>query len=70
MMGKVTEGFVQNLKSAGVDVLEAHIHPKGGHVAVNDVVHCCNGGGKEWRENRRLVLRSNAEVARYLDDIS
>lgn len=69
-MEKLTTGAVDSLKKAGVEVLEVHIHHKGGHVAINDLVHCSNGGGKKWHENRRLVLRSNADIFKYLSDIS
>ncbi|HEJ7888696.1 TPA: hypothetical protein SMI07_000690 [Serratia liquefaciens] len=69
-MSKVKAAHIETLKSAGIKIIESHIHANGGHIVIADVVHCSNGGGKKWREDRQLTLRSAESVCRYLDDIS
>lgn len=69
-MSKVKASHIETLKSAGIKIIESHIHVNGGHIVIADVVHCSNGGGKKWREDRPLTLRSADSVFGYLDDIS
>ncbi|KFB89013.1 hypothetical protein CR62_24155 [Serratia grimesii] len=69
-MEMVKATHLEALNTAGIKIIESHIHASGGHIVIADVVHCSNGGGKEWREDRPLTLRSAESVFRYLDDIS
>ena len=70
MMGKLTAAYVKRLENFGVKVIESHIHNEGGHVVVADIIHCSNGGGKKWTEERHITLRSNNEVFEYLQAIA
>ncbi|EEK2577589.1 hypothetical protein Y614_21745 [Salmonella enterica subsp. enterica serovar Montevideo] len=69
-MTVLTAAYVKRLENFGVKVIESHLHANGGHVVIADVVHCSNGGGKSWQEERPLTLRSNKEIFEYLQAIA
>ncbi|MIE72539.1 hypothetical protein EL06_24920 [Salmonella enterica subsp. diarizonae] len=69
-MAVITAAYVKRLEIFGVKIIESHLHSNAGHVVIADVVHCSNGRGKKWQEERSLTLRSNKEIFEYLQAIA